>query len=139
MNAVTLIENTRRAVLDVYSPASKLPKDMREFPILATVKLSTNEGRLQATMMQFDPKTESLQPVTAFIPARVEDEFSICIPARSFRDWLSASLPNPEEKTDPRCHQMQFSVCPDTMILECRHMNTRVTFKGIDPREFPAA
>lgn len=134
----TLLTTTQKAIKAVYIPASKLPKSLKSLPVLHTVKLDTHEGRARLTTVFYNPKTDALDTVTEFIPARIEQEFSTCVPARQFKDWITASQLTKEEKAKGMSEQVNFTYDLTACILTVKQGNSRASFKCIDAQEFPA-
>ena len=81
-----LAENAVKAVNKVYSPASKIPKNLKTLPIMYTLRLSCKDGYL--VVSNIFVKDDEFQSESENIPARIENEFSLLVPARPFRDWL---------------------------------------------------
>lgn len=133
----TLASTTHKAVKTVYYPASKLPKPFRDFPIASTLKLSQSNGYMTVTSLTWDDEKQELAGRRETIPARVEQEFETCVPARAFRDWLAASQLTKEEKAKGQHEQVNFTYDPAVCLLTVKQGNSRATFKCLDAREFP--
>jgi DNA polymerase III sliding clamp (beta) subunit (PCNA family) len=135
----TLATNTYKAVRAVYVPASKLPKNFKALPVFSHLRLSQSEGRMMVTALTWDEEAERLDTVSEFIPARVEAEFTTCIPARPFKDWLYATLPNKEEKARKLPEQLKFCYDPFFESVTIYAGTSRAEFLCIPADEFPSA
>lgn len=133
----TLLPTTYKAVKKVYSPSSKLPKHYKEIPVFHTVLLTTDNGYLRVVSVSWNNENSELEKTIECIPARIENDFSVCVPARAFYNWLSVSQLTKEEKAKGQSEQMVFAFDPTMQNLTIRAGNTKVTFKGIDALEFP--
>ena len=90
-------------------------------PVLANVLLATDNGRLKLSATNLEIV------ITCWIGAKVEEEGSITIPARTFNDLVSAL---PQERVDLLLHQQ-------TQTLHVSCARTEANIKGIDAQEFP--
>ena len=90
-------------------------------PVLANVLVATDEGRLRLS-------TTNLElGITCWIGAKIEDEGSTTVPARTFTDLVS-TLAN--DRVD-----MALNVRTQTLNVRCGTSNTDI--KCIDAQEFP--
>ena len=90
-------------------------------PVLANVLLATDEGRLRLSATNLE------LGITCWIGAKIEEEGSTTVPARTFTDLVS-TLPNDRVN-------MSLNVRTQTLNVRC---GTSVTdIKGIDAQEFP--
>src|SRR4030067_675834 len=103
-----------RVVSRAVSPRSTLP-------VLANVLVATDEGRLRLSATNLE------LGITCWIGAKIEEEGSTTVPARTFTD-LVRTLPN-----DPV--EMSLNVRTQTLNVRCGSSNTDI--KGIDSQEFP--
>jgi DNA polymerase III subunit beta len=90
-------------------------------PVLANVLLATDEGRLRLSATNLE------LGITCWIGAKIEEEGSTTVPARTFTD-LVGTLPN--ERVE-----MSLNVRTQTLNVRCASSNTDI--KGIDAQEFP--
>ena len=90
------------------------------------------------TALVWDNEKAALDTVTEKIPARIDQHFETLIPARSFRDWLHATLPTKQEKAVNASQQLNFTYDPAVEIVTIKAGNTRAQFKCISAQEFPA-
>jgi len=132
-----LLSTIHKAIKKVYSPLSKLPKNFRIMPVLSHVLIEGSEGRVKVTQAVYNPKAEALQAVSESIPARIDSEFAVCVPAKVLNDWIRVSQLTKEEKASGTSEQITLSLDPATQILKIICGPTRAQFKGIDAQEFP--
>ena len=90
-------------------------------PVLANVLVATDEGRLRLSATNLE------LGITCWIGAKVEEEGSTTVPARTFSDLVS-TLPNDRV-------EMSLSVRTQTLNVHCGTSNTDI--KCIDAQEFP--
>lgn len=117
MKATILQENLARGlgiVSRAVSPRSTLP-------VLANVMISTDEGRLRLSATNLE------MGITCWITARIEDEGSTTVPARTFVDLVNA-LPG---------DQVALNLDGATQTLNVRSGTSTNDIKGIDAQEFP--
>lgn len=90
-------------------------------PVLANILVATDEGRLRLSATNLE------MGITCWIGARVEEEGSTTVPARTFTDLVSM-LPGDQVSLNLNLHTQ-------TLTVKC---GTSVTdIKGIDAQEFP--
>ena len=117
MKVTVLQENLARGlgiVSRAVSPRSTLP-------VLANVMIATDEGRLRLSATNLE------MGITCWITARIEDEGSTTIPARTFVDLVN-TLPG---------EQVALSLDASTQTLNVRSATSTNDIKGIDSQEFP--
>ncbi len=90
-------------------------------PVLANVLIATDEGRLRLSATNLE------LGITCWIGAKIEEEGSTTVPARTFTDLVS-TLPNDRVN-------MALNVRTQTLNVRCSTSNTDI--KGIDAQEFP--
>jgi DNA polymerase-3 subunit beta len=90
-------------------------------PVLANVLVATDEGRLRLSATNLE------LGITCWIPAKIEDEGSTTVPARTFNDLVSTL---PADKV-----HMSLNVRTQTLNVRCGASNTDI--KCIDSQEFP--
>jgi DNA polymerase-3 subunit beta len=90
-------------------------------PVLANVLVATDEGRLRLSATNLE------LGITCWIGAKIEEEGSTTVPARTFSD-LVGTLPS--EKVD-----MTLNVRTQTLNVRCSASTTDI--KCIDAQEFP--
>lgn len=121
---------------NAYKAAKKIkPRKDKYTPILNTILLSESEGRLSLTALD-----DAREPVTEYIPARIEQGFSTCIPAHAFIDWLRVTQIKPSQRAMGRGDSDQIIMTLDAMrqTLKITAGPTRAEFKCIDAQEWPA-
>jgi DNA polymerase-3 subunit beta len=90
-------------------------------PVLANVLVATDEGRLRLSATNLE------LGITCWIGAKIEEEGSTTVPARTFNDLVS-TLPNDRVA-------MSLNVRTQTLNVRCGASNTDI--KCIDAQEFP--
>jgi DNA polymerase-3 subunit beta len=90
-------------------------------PVLANVLVATDEGRLRLSATNLE------LGITCWIGAKIEEEGSTTVPARTFNDLVS-TLPNDRVA-------MSLNVRTQTLNMRCGASNTDI--KCIDAQEFP--
>ena len=117
MKATVLQENLARGlgiVSKAVSPRSTLP-------VLANVLIASDEGRLRLSATNLE------MGITCWIPARIDEEGSTTVPARTFSDLIS-TLPG---------DQVLLKLDPSTQTLNVRGGTSTNDIKCIDAQEFP--
>ena len=117
MKATVLQENLARGlgiVSKAVSPRSTLP-------VLANVLIASDEGRLRLSATNLE------MGITCWIPARIDEEGSTTVPARTFSDLVS-TLPG---------DQVLLKLDPSTQTLNVRGGTSTNDIKCIDAQEFP--
>ena len=117
MKVTVLQENLARGlgiVSKAVSPRSTLP-------VLANVLIATDEGRLRLSATNLE------MGITCWIPARIDEEGSTTVPARTFSDLVS-TLPS---------DQVLLKLDPTTQTLNVRGGTSTNDIKCIDAQEFP--
>ncbi len=117
MKAIVLQENLARGlnvVSRAVSPRSTLP-------VLANVLLASDEGRLRLSATNLE------MGITCWIGARIEEEGSTTVPARTFSDLVN-TLPGDQVT-------LTLDVNTQTLNVRCGPSNTDI--KCIDAQEFP--
>jgi DNA polymerase-3 subunit beta len=117
MKVTVLQENLARGlgiVAKAVSPRSTLP-------VLANVLIASDEGRLRLSATNLE------MGITCWIPARIDEEGSTTVPARTFSD-LVATLPS---------DQVLLKLDPSTQTLNVRGGTSTNDIKCIDAQEFP--
>ena len=117
MKVTILQENLARGlgiVSRAVSPRSTLP-------VLANIMIATDEGRLRLSATNLE------MGITCWIAARIEDEGSTTVPARTFADLVNA-LPG---------DQVALTLDASTQTLNVRSGTSTNDIKGIDAQEFP--
>lgn len=117
MKAIVLQENLARGlnvVSRAVSPRSTLP-------VLANVLLASDEGRLRLSATNLE------MGITCWIGARIEEEGSTTVPARTFSDLVN-TLPGDQVT-------LTLDVNTQTLNMRCGPSNTDI--KCIDAQEFP--
>jgi DNA polymerase-3 subunit beta len=90
-------------------------------PVLGNILIASDEGRLRLSATNLE------LGITAWIPARIEQEGSTTVPARTFAD-LVATLPG---------EQVMLSLDTRTQTLNVRGGTSTNDIKCIDAQEFP--
>jgi DNA polymerase-3 subunit beta len=117
MKVTVLQENLARGlgiVSKAVSPRSTLP-------VLANILIASDEGRLRLSATNLE------MGITCWIPARIEEEGSTTVPARTFGD-LVATLPG---------DQVALKLDVQTQTLNVRGGTSTNDIKCIDAQEFP--
>ena len=117
MKVTVLQENLARGlgtVAKAVSPRSTLP-------VLANILIASDEGRLRLSATNLE------MGITCWIPARIEEEGSTTVPARTFSDLVS-TLPS---------DQVLLRLDPSTQTLNVRGGTSTNDIKCIDAQEFP--
>jgi len=117
MKVTVLQENLARGlgiVSKAVSPRSTLP-------VLANVLIASDEGRLRLSATNLE------MGITCWIPARIEEEGSTTVPARTFVDLVS-TLPS---------DQVNLKLDVPTQSLNVRGGTSTNDIKCIDAQEFP--
>lgn len=117
MKVTVLQENLARGlgiVSKAVSPRSTLP-------VLANVLIASDEGRLRLSATNLE------MGITCWIPARIEEDGSTTVPARTFSDLVS-TLPG---------DQVLLKLDPTTQTLNVRGGSSTNDIKCIDAQEFP--
>ena len=117
MKVTVLQENLARGlgtVAKAVSPRSTLP-------VLANILIASDEGRLRLSATNLE------MGITCWVPARIEEEGSTTVPARTFSD-LVATLPG---------DQVLLRLDPSTQTLNVRGGTSTNDIKCIDAQEFP--
>jgi len=117
MKVTVLQENLARGlgiVAKAVSPRSTLP-------VLANILIASDEGRLRLSATNLE------MGITCWVPARIEEEGSTTVPARTFSDLVS-TLPG---------DQVSLKLDPSTQTLNVRGGTSTNDIKCIDSQEFP--
>jgi DNA polymerase-3 subunit beta len=117
MKVTLLQENLARGlgiVSRAVSPRSTLP-------VLANILIATDEGRLRLSATNLE------MGITCWIAARIEDEGSTTVPARTLADLVN-TLPG---------DQVALNLDTATQTLNMRSGTSTNDIKGIDAQEFP--
>ena len=117
MKVTVLQENLARGlgtVAKAVSPRSTLP-------VLANILIASDEGRLRLSATNLEIG------ITCWIPARIDEEGSTTVPARTFSD-LVTTLPG---------DQVLLKLDPSTQTLNVRGGTSTNDIKCIDAQEFP--
>jgi DNA polymerase-3 subunit beta len=117
MKVTVLQENIARGlgiVSRAVSPRSTLP-------VLANILIATDEGRLRLSATNLE------MGITCWIAARIEDEGSTTVPARTLADLVN-TLPG---------DQVALTLDASTQTLNVRSGTSTNDIKGIDAQEFP--
>ncbi len=117
MKVTVLQENLARGlgtVAKAVSPRSTLP-------VLANILIASDEGRLRLSATNLE------MGITCWIPARIDEEGSTTVPARTFSD-LVTTLP---------ADQVLLKLDPSTQTLNVRGGTSTNDIKCIDAQEFP--
>jgi DNA polymerase III subunit beta len=117
MKVTVLQENLARGlgtVAKAVSPRSTLP-------VLANILIASDEGRLRLSATNLEIG------ITCWVPARIDEEGSTTVPARTFSD-LVGTLPS---------DQVLLKLDPSTQTLNVRGGTSTNDIKCIDSQEFP--
>ena len=100
---------------------SKAVSPRSTLPVLANILIASDEGRLRLSATNLE------MGITCWIPARIEEEGSTTVPARTFSDLVS-TLPS---------DQVLLRLDPATQTLNVRGGTSTNDIKCIDAQEFP--
>jgi DNA polymerase-3 subunit beta len=117
MKVTVLQENLARGL----GMVSKAVSPRSTLPVLANVLIASDEGRLRLSATNLE------MGITCWIPARIEEEGSTTVPARTFADLVS-TLPS---------DQVLLRLDPQTQTLNVRGGTSTNDIKCIDAQEFP--
>jgi DNA polymerase III subunit beta len=117
MKVTVLQENLARGL----GVVSKAVSPRSTLPVLANVLIASDEGRLRLSATNLE------MGITCWIPARIDEEGSTTVPARTFSDLVSM-LPS---------DQVLLKLDPQTQTLNVRGGSSTNDIKCIDAQEFP--
>ena len=117
MKVTVLQENLARGL----SIVSKAVSPRSTLPVLANILIASDEGRLRLSATNLE------MGITCWIPARIDEEGSTTVPARTFSDLVS-TLPS---------DQVLLKLDPQTQTLNVRGGSSTNDIKCIDAQEFP--
>ena len=117
MKVTVLQENLARGLGTV----SKAVSPRSTLPVLANILIASDEGRLRLSATNLE------MGITCWIPARIDEEGSTTVPARTFSD-LVGTLPS---------DQVLLRLDPQTQTLNVRGGTSTNDIKCIDAQEFP--
>lgn len=117
MKVTVLQENLARGL----GVVSKAVSPRSTLPVLANVLIASDEGRLRLSATNLE------MGITCWIPARIDEEGSTTVPARTFSDLVS-TLPS---------DQVLLKLDPQTQTLNVRGGSSTNDIKCIDAQEFP--
>lgn len=117
MKVTVLQENLARGL----GMVSKAVSPRSTLPVLANVLIASDEGRLRLSATNLEIG------ITCWIPARIEEEGSTTVPARTFSDLVS-TLPS---------DQVLLRLDTQTQTLNVRGGTSTNDIKCIDSQEFP--
>jgi len=117
MKVTVLQENLARGL----GVVSKAVSPRSTLPVLANVLIASDEGRLRLSATNLE------MGITCWIPARIDEEGSTTVPARTFVD-LVTTLP---------ADQVLLKLDPQTQTLNVRGGTSTNDIKCIDAQEFP--
>ncbi|MGE5073836.1 MAG: DNA polymerase III subunit beta [Anaerolineae bacterium] len=117
MKATVLQENLAHGLNIV----SRAVSSRSTLPVLSNILIATDEGRLRLSATNLE------LGITCWIAARIEQEGSTTVPARTFSDLIN-TLPG---------EQVQLSLDTSTQTLNVRGGSSTNDIKCIDAQEFP--
>jgi DNA polymerase III subunit beta len=117
MKVTVLQENLARGL----STVAKAVSPRSTLPVLANILIATDEGRLRLSATNLE------MGITCWIAARIDEEGSTTVPARTFSD-LVGTLPS---------DQVLLRLDPATQTLNVRGGTSTNDIKCIDAQEFP--
>ena len=117
MKVTTLQENLARGL----QIAGRAVSTRGSLPILSNVLLRTENGRLKLTATNLEVG------INVWVPAKVDDEGGITVPAKLFTDFVNSLPPGPAE----------LSLNVRTKTVHLRSGPYEANFKGMDAEEFP--
>lgn len=117
MKVTSLQENLARGL----QIAGRAVSTRGSLPILGNVLLRTESGRLKLTATNLEVG------INVWVPAKVDDEGGITVPAKLFTDFVNSLPPGPAE----------LSLNVRTKTVHLRSGPYEANFKGMDAEEFP--
>lgn len=117
MKVTVLQENLTRGL----SIVSRAVSSRSTLPVLSNVLIATDDGRLRLSATNLE------LGITCWIGAKVEEEGSTTVPARTLSDLVS-TMPDP---------QVSLTLDQRTQTLNLRSGSSTNDIKGIDAQEFP--
>ncbi|MFO7584271.1 MAG: DNA polymerase III subunit beta [Anaerolineales bacterium] len=117
MKVTVLQENLARGL----SIVSRAVSPRSTLPVLANVLIATDEGRLRLSATNLE------MGITCWIGAKIEEEGSTTVPARTLAD-LVGTMPDP---------QVSLTLNTQNQTLNVRSGSSTNDIKGIDAQEFP--
>lgn len=117
MKVTVLQENLARGL----SIVSRAVSPRSTLPVLSNVLIATDEGRLRLSATNLE------LGITCWIPARIDENGSTTVPARTFSDLVN-TLPG---------DQVQLTLDAKTQTLHVKSGTSNNDIKGIDAQEFP--
>jgi DNA polymerase III subunit beta len=117
MKVTVLQENLAHGL----SIVSRAVSPRSTLPVLANILVASDEGRLRLSATNLE------LGITSWIGARIEEEGSTTVPARTFVDLVS-TLPS---------DQVNLTLDPGTLSLNVRCGTSNTDIKCIDAQEFP--
>jgi DNA polymerase III subunit beta len=117
MKVTVLQENLARGL----SIVSRAVSPRSTLPVLANVLIASDEGRLRLSATNLE------MGITCWIGAKIEEEGSTTVPARTLADLVS-TMPDP---------QVSLTLNTQNQTLNVRSGSSTNDIKGIDAQEFP--
>jgi DNA polymerase III subunit beta len=117
MKVTVLQENLARGL----STVSRAVSPRSTLPVLANVLIATDEGRLRLSATNLE------MGITCWIGAKIEEDGSTTVPARTLAD-LVGTMPDP---------QVSLTLNAQNQTLNVRSGSSTNDIKGIDAQEFP--
>ncbi|TMB78939.1 MAG: DNA polymerase III subunit beta, partial [Chloroflexi bacterium] len=117
MKVTCLQENLARGL----QTAGRAVSTRGSLPILGNVLLRTENGRLKLTATNLEVG------INVWVPAKVDDDGAITVPAKLFTDFVNSLPPGPAE----------LSLNVRTKTVHLRSGPYEANFKGMDAEEFP--
>lgn len=117
MKVTVLQENLSRGLGTV----SRAVSARSTLPVLANILIATDDGRLRLSATNLE------MGITCWIGAKIEEEGSTTVPARTLSDLVS-TMPDP---------QVSLTLDTRTQTLNLRSGSSTTDIKGIDAQEFP--
>lgn len=112
---------TQQQLAHGLSVVSRAVSPRSTLPVLANILVATDEGRLRLSATNLE------LGISCWIPASIEEEGSITVPARTFNDLVN-NLPS---------DRVQLTLNSRTQSLNVRSGSSNSDIKGIDANEFP--
>ena len=117
MKVAVLQDNLARGL----STVSRAVSPRSTLPVLSNVLIASDEGRLRLSATNLE------LGITCWIGAKIEEEGSTTVPARTFADLVSTFPPE----------QVNLSLNTATQTLNLRCVTSTTDIKCIDAQEFP--
>ncbi len=125
---------------NAYNAARKVKQPKHKtLPVLNTIHLYESNGRLAMTVLDMNTIDSVWEAITEYVPARVNEPFDTCVPAKPFIDWLKVTAVKIPKNAIGRglSDQIELTFIPERLTLQIKAGTSKAEFKCIDSREYP--